>query len=590
MRASIQSKILLFFALILAISFAVAVVLSVTTQRSNLSNSVKQQLMTNTKLLDLIIRNTMLAGEADIMSSTLESIQSIDDFEEVNIYRIDGSVAFSDVETTENERSLVMRNSGFARALEELVPVSVQLTDRREMEYYFPVLTASECMDCHSEEEGVRAIEYFRISYADDIDRINNSAIVVIVAFVAIALACGFLLIFFTRRIIVKPLAIIRRIISGLKDGDLTQTIEYESGDEIGDLAGVFNDFIGSFRQIVNHLRDVIKKTRRISAGLAESSSKASAALEQIGSSADSMKSRIGTLDSEVSQSNQSANDVKAFISNVTGLIAEQASAISQSSSSIEQMSESVRYIARVAEEKLEIANELQKRALDGESEMSSTTELIGKVTESAKATISITSIIDAIATQTNLLAINAAIEAAHAGRYGKGFAVVAAEVRNLSESSGTSAREMNTTLTGIAQDIGQSEKSISKTSDIFSAIVAQIKEVAISMAELNRSTEELARGSDQVLRALETLQNMSETVNSSSTNMDERIGAIADSMKNLTQISAETKIGMEEISIGIREVYTSAESVSSAGVENSAGVNELEELISRFKISETDD
>ena len=131
MRASIQSKILLFFALILAISFAVAVVLSVTTQRSNLSNSVKQQLMTNTKLLDLIIRNTMLAGEADIMSSTLESIQSIDDFEEVNIYRIDGSVAFSDVETTENERSLVMRNSGFARALEELVPVSVQLTDRR---------------------------------------------------------------------------------------------------------------------------------------------------------------------------------------------------------------------------------------------------------------------------------------------------------------------------------------------------------------------------------------------------------------------------------------------------------------------------
>jgi methyl-accepting chemotaxis protein len=585
MRISIRSKILILVFVVLAVSFSSAILLSIATQRNNLTDTIENQLATNTRLLDLVIRNTMLAGEASVMSSTLENIQSTEDFEEVVVYRIDGSVAFSDEMSSEAERSLVMQRPGFSDALENAEPASNQLPASKEVEYYFPVLTASECMECHSDDGGIRAIEYFRISYAEGIDKIRTSALFIIAVFAGIAVVCIFLIVYFANKIILRPVGLLTAIVGDLKNSDLTHTIDYKSQDELGSLAQVFNEFILSFKQIILHLRDVVRKTRGISAGLAESSSRASAALEQIGSNAEAMKDRMSVLDGEVALSNKSATDVRTFISEVARMIEEQSTAVSQSSASIEQMSASIQNIARVAEEKLAIADSLESSALSGEGEMKTTIQLIEKVTESANATMKITGVIDQIANQTNLLAINAAIEAAHAGEAGRGFAVVASEVRTLSESSGKSAHEMNNTLAGIAQDVGSSEQSINKTSGIFSEIVGLIKEVAASMAELQRSTGELASGSDQVLRALGALQNISDTVHSSSSAMDKQTSLIADSMESLAQVSAEAKNGMNEIAIGIREVYSSAESVSEAGTENSENVDALEKLIDSFKV-----
>jgi methyl-accepting chemotaxis protein len=585
MRFSIRLKLLLFLVLLLVISFAVASVISVITQRSNLTLAIEDQLKADTRLLDLVIRNTMLAGEAQIMISTLQNIQATGDFEEVVVYRTDGSLAFSDVVSSENEKTLIMQRSGFAQALETAEPVTARVPGSNEMEYFFPVLTASECMGCHMDEEGVRAVEYFRISFAEGMARIGASARLTAIIFAGIALICALLLSYFSNRIILKPVSLIAGIIEDLKNGDLTRTIDHTSNDEIGDLALVFNDFVMSFRQIIRHLRDVIRKTRQISAELADSSARASTALEEIGSNAESMKSRMTVLDEEVSSSNKSAAEVREFISSVAGMITEQTASVSQASAMIEQMSASIQNIAKVADEKLKIANQLEQSAMNGEAEMHATTELIAKVAESAKATIEITRVIDDIASETNLLSINAAIEAAHAAQFGKGFAVVATQVKTLSESSGRSAQEMSSTLAGIADDISRSEQSVSKTSGIFLDIVSLIKEVAASMAELQRATLEISTGSGQVLTALGTLQNMSDAVQSSSSTMDERTGLITDSMGNLSQVSAEAKTGMDEISIGIGEVYGSAESVSEAGSRNADSVNQLEELIDRFKI-----
>lgn len=588
MRLSIRIKLLVFLIVLLALSFSVATLLSVITQRQNLTSTIEDQLVTDTRLLDLVIRNTMLAGEAQIMNTTLQNIQETEDFEEIAVYRTDGSVAFSDIVSTEAEKELVMQRSGFTQALESAEPVAVRLPATNEMEYYFPVLTASECMDCHFDDEGVRAIEYFRISYADGVSQINASARLTAAIFGGIAVICVILLIIFSNRIILGPISRIAGVIGDLKNGDLTRTITHKSKDEIGDLAVVFNDFVASFRQIIGNLRDLVRKTRQISAELANSSARASTAIEEIGSTADGMKKRMAILDQEVSDSGKSATEVKSFISKVAGMIDEQTASVSQSSALIEQMSASIQNIARVAEEKLEMANRLQNSAMGGEAEMTATTDLIEKVSQSAKATMEITRIIDDIATETNLLAINAAIEAAHAEQYGKGFAVVASEVKTLSESSSRSAQEMGATLAGISDDIGRSEQSVSRTSDIFSEIVSLIKEVAESMAELQRATGEISAGSDQVLTALGALQSMSDAVQASSSTMDERTSLITDSMQNLIQVSAEAKNGMDEISVGIGEVYSSAESVSEAGTKNAESVTELEKLIDRFKIDQT--
>ena len=586
-RVSIQLKFFLRIIFILAFSFTLTILFYVFTQRDSLTRAVEEELATNTQILDLIIRNVMLSGETSIMINSITSLQSVENFEEILIYRIDGSTAFSEEEGNPEEIDLIRENVHFQKALDTEDSVSAMLSDSREMEYYFPILNAEECFECHGSEEKIRAVEYFRISFADQFQHIDRMTLISIGALILIAVLSGYMLVLFARRIIVKPVYLLRKIIDGLKGGDLTQQIEFNSNDELGELSHVFSSFISSFKQIIAQLKGVISKTRNISTDLAASATQATAALEQMSANIEGIKDKIVNLDSEVIQSSQSALDVKDYISTVVKLITDQASAITQSSGSIELMSSSIQNMANVAQEKLQIADELERNALRGESEMDETTELIKKVTESAEVTMKMINVIDSIASQTNLLAMNAAIEAAHAEEYGKGFAVVADEVRNLAESSSKSAGDIKKTLAEVAEYINSSEDSTGRTSKIFTDIVNRIKEVAHSMAELQNASHDLATGSRQILSALESLLNMTDTVKTSSGSMGEQVVKITESMENLTLISTDAKNSMEELSVGIKEVYTSAELVNKAGVENSESVNELENLISRFKVDD---
>ncbi|HPB67005.1 MAG TPA: methyl-accepting chemotaxis protein, partial [Spirochaetales bacterium] len=291
------------------------------------------------------------------------------------------------------------------------------------------------------------------------------------------------------------------------------------------------------------------------------------------------MKNKIVHLDGEVSSSSKSAEDVDSYLSRLSELIADQASAINQSSASIEQMSASINNIAMAAEEKLRVANELESTALEGQSEMEETEQTIKKVSDSASVIMEMIQIIQDIASKTNLLAMNAAIEAAHAGDFGKGFAVVADEIRNLAESSAESAKQITQSLGEVTDYIAVSTSSTEKTGRIFSDIVEQIKGVAMSMSEMKNATGELSIGAKQILEALGSLVSTTEEVKGSSVDMKARVTAIVEAMRSVAAISSDTKYGMEEITIGIDEIYKAAESISRAGGENSESVATLKAL-----------
>ena len=299
------------------------------------------------------------------------------------------------------------------------------------------------------------------------------------------------------------------------------------------------------------------------------------------------MKNKIELLDAEVSNSARSATDVDQYIGSLSRLIADQASAINESSASIEEMGANIRNIAEAAEGKLKIANELETSALDGQSEMEETEKGIKRVADSAGVIMEMTQLIQDIASKTNLLAMNAAIEAAHAGEYGKGFAVVADEIRNLAESSAESAGSVTKALLEVSESIQLSEKSTRRTGEVFGQIVGQIKSVAFSMAEMKNATSELSIGAQQILEALASLLGTTKEVRNSSASMSEKVGAITKAMQKVSDISAETKDGMGEISLGIAEIFKAAESIAQAGTKNSESVRALTELMGRFIVEE---
>jgi methyl-accepting chemotaxis protein len=149
--------------------------------------------------------------------------------------------------------------------------------------------------------------------------------------------------------------------------------------------------------------------------------------------------------------------------------------------------------IAKTTEEKKSIAEELEKIYELGEEEMENTRHLMKKVTQSVDGMLEMIEVIESIATQSNLLAMNAAIEAAHAGEAGKGFAAVADEIRSLAETSSTSAREISRPLKELIDNITISENSTEKTSLMFEHMLGMIRNVSQGTQEVSSAVQNVS-------------------------------------------------------------------------------------------------
>jgi iron only hydrogenase large subunit-like protein/ABC-type transporter Mla subunit MlaD len=246
-------------------------------------------------------------------------------------------------------------------------------------------------------------------------------------------------------------------------------------------------------------------------------------------------------LGNQVEKSLDFMKGINGLIENLNDQIVHQASAIEESSAAIEQMMATINNTAAMAQKRQSAIQDLVSNVEQGRSSMRETIDAVGVISRGVEGVGSTIKVISGIAANTNLLSMNAAIEAAHAGDAGMGFAVVAGEIRRLSETTRENSRNIATTLTGIIDGIKTTTARSATTDTLINTMAEEINGFAATMTELINSLGELSIGSREITVALVQLREHAEAIKTGYHNMMDKTHDLEESMQLITQMNETT-------------------------------------------------
>ncbi|MDR0487100.1 MAG: methyl-accepting chemotaxis protein, partial [Treponema sp.] len=268
---------------------------------------------------------------------------------------------------------------------------------------------------------------------------------------------------------IVKVADTLRDISEG--EGDLTRSIAVSSKDEIGDLALYFNKTLDKIKNLVIIIKNEAASLYAIGNELAGNMTETAAAVNEITANIQSIKGRIMNQSASVTETHATMEQVVANINKLNGHVEDQSNNVSQAFSAIEQMAVNIHSVTATLIENTENVKTLKESSEVGRCGLQEVAADIQEIARESEGLMEINAVMKNIASQTNLLSMNAAIEAAHAGAAGRGFAVVADEIRKLAESSGEQSKTIGSVLKKIKNSIDIITHSTENVLNKFEAI-----------------------------------------------------------------------------------------------------------------------
>lgn len=371
-------------------------------------------------------------------------------------------------------------------------------------------------------------------------------------------------------------------------EGDLTTRLFIKYNDEFGRFSKNFNIFLAKIHNIVFKLKNIIKSSNEMGQTLASNTTESAASIKEITATINSMKEREYLLKNHVGQTHDSTNDIKKSIKEIRNLIEAQALALTEASTIIEESIASISNLNSISKSKKDFINSLQDMAKEGNNDMSNTLGSIKDIAKSIDSIQTFIRIINNVAQQTNLLAMNAAIEAAHAGKFGGGFSVVANEIRTLSESSALNAKNISSNLNNIISIIKFSESLTTKTDKSIKELINGIQEVSNMMSQIIISFDEISIGTSGILNALNKLLTSNEDIKFKSKIIDEKSDKIYSAMNDITILTEQSTQSFTEFAISINEIEQVTEYISNIGSKNYENIQIMEDEIEKFKIIDT--
>jgi len=384
---------------------------------------------------------------------------------------------------------------------------------------------------------------------------------------------------------IIKP---ITKVVNTLKDisegeGDLTKIIIINSKDEIGSLAHYFNLTMGKIRNLVGTIKYKINGLNHTNFELSVNMGVTSTAVKQISSSLDNMENLMVKQENGAGEAGRAVGDIKANIDSLKEMIEQQTESVNMSSSAIEEMTANIHSVTQTLSENSKNVEVLAEASENGKAGLQLVAQEIEEIVRESEGLLEINSVMENIASQTNLLSMNAAIEAAHAGDTGRGFAVVAGEIRKLAVSSELQSK----TTAAMLQKIKTSIDNITKSSDLvlarFGAIDTSVKTVAAHELNILHAMEEQEIGGRQILDSIGRLRDITHSVKKGSDNMAELGEALVKETEGFIRTSQEAVEGMNEILKGIGQINTSVNHVNDMSLENNRNFDALKNETEKF-------
>ena len=401
------------------------------------------------------------------------------------------------------------------------------------------------------------------------------------------ALASAAVIVFISLNLITKPIAAVTNTLRDISegDGDLTQSIAERGDDEIAELSRYFNRTLGKIRNLIITIKeqtvDLFNTGNELTINMTETAS----AINEITANIQSIKNRVINQSASVSQTNTTMEQISTNIDMLNQHIGHQASSVSQSSSAIEEMIANIHSVTQTLVRNGESVNELSSASELGRTDLQNVVDDIQDIAKDSMGLLKINAVMKNIASQTNLLSVNAAIEAAQAGETGKGFAVVADEIRKLAESSGEQSGTISAILKKIKISIDKITESAGAVLARFEAIDSGVKTVSAEEAIIRGAMEKQGQGSKQILESICRLNDISGQVEKGSTEMLFGSRDIIQESRNLEKATEDISGRMNEMAYEAEQINVTVSRVNEICVRNKHNIDLLVQGVSQFKV-----